>query len=169
MIGFCKAARFFASPCRTYWAENGDFNSRGSLRHVSYEYFNEKAMKLSVIRQSLWLRINYIDLSPEISDFYRCCIQFFAKIKYRCCGLLDFRLLSKIYVDKSGSFDYNTKAIGVWLSLVERLVRDQEAGGSSPLTPTMRSVLIGFDNPVMDTPHFLFLRSSYCDLGRGVA
>ena len=34
---------------------------------------------------------------------------------------------------------------------------------------TMRSVLIGFDNPVMDTPHFLFLRSSYCDLGRGVA
>ena len=96
-------------------------------------------MKLSVIRQSFWLRINYIDLSPEISDFYRCCIQFFAEIKYRCCGLLDFRLLSKIYVDKSGSFDYNTKAIGVWLSLVERLVRDQEAGGSSPLTPTSRS------------------------------
>lgn len=28
------------------------------------------------------------------------------------------------------------KSSGVWLSLVERLVRDQEAGGSSPLTPT---------------------------------
>ena len=26
--------------------------------------------------------------------------------------------------------------IGVWLSLVECLVRDQEAGGSNPLTPT---------------------------------
>lgn len=26
---------------------------------------------------------------------------------------------------------------GVWLSLVERLVRDQEAGGSNPLTPTI--------------------------------
>jgi hypothetical protein len=25
----------------------------------------------------------------------------------------------------------------VWLSLVERLVRDQEAGGSNPLTPTI--------------------------------
>jgi hypothetical protein len=28
--------------------------------------------------------------------------------------------------------------IGAWLSLVERLVRDQEAGGSNPLAPTMR-------------------------------
>ena len=27
-------------------------------------------------------------------------------------------------------------AIGAWLSLVERLVRDQEAGGSNPLAPT---------------------------------
>lgn len=25
---------------------------------------------------------------------------------------------------------------GVWLSLVERMVRDHEAGGSNPLTPT---------------------------------
>ena len=29
--------------------------------------------------------------------------------------------------------------IGVWLSLVERLVRDQEAAGSSPVTPTIDS------------------------------
>ena len=49
---------------------------------------------------------------------------------------------------------YNTLAIGVWRSLVSRLVRVQEAAGSNPATPTMRSVLIGFDNPVMDTPHF---------------
>ena len=26
---------------------------------------------------------------------------------------------------------------GAWLSLVERLVRDQEAGGSNPLAPTI--------------------------------
>ncbi len=29
--------------------------------------------------------------------------------------------------------------IGVWLSLVECLVRDQEAGGSNPLTPTKKT------------------------------
>ena len=28
------------------------------------------------------------------------------------------------------------KHVGAWLSLVERLVRDQEAGGSNPLAPT---------------------------------
>ena len=31
------------------------------------------------------------------------------------------------------------KTIGAWLSLVERLVRDQEAGGSNPLAPTIPS------------------------------
>ena len=30
-----------------------------------------------------------------------------------------------------------TECIGAWLSLVERLVRDQEAGGSNPLAPTI--------------------------------
>lgn len=35
-------------------------------------------------------------------------------------------------------------AIGVWLSLVERHVRDVEAEGSNPFTPTMMGVLIGF-------------------------
>jgi hypothetical protein len=29
--------------------------------------------------------------------------------------------------------------VGAWLSLVERLVRDQEAGGSNPLAPTKNS------------------------------
>ena len=32
---------------------------------------------------------------------------------------------------------------GAWLSLVERLVRDQEAGGSNPLAPTTKRSLIG--------------------------
>lgn len=36
--------------------------------------------------------------------------------------------------DNSGA--ENKIFIGVWLSLVECLVRDQEAGGSNPLTPT---------------------------------
>ena len=29
------------------------------------------------------------------------------------------------------------RLVGAWLSLVERLVRDQEAGGSNPLAPTI--------------------------------
>ena len=29
-----------------------------------------------------------------------------------------------------------TKSIGMWLSLVERLVRDEEAAGSNPVIPT---------------------------------
>ena len=33
----------------------------------------------------------------------------------------------------------------------------------------MRSVLIGFEYPVTDTPHFYFLKNSYSDLCRGVA
>ena len=39
--------------------------------------------------------------------------------------------------------------------MVARLVRDQEAVGSNPVTPTMRSVLIGSEYPTKDTPHFL--------------
>ena len=41
------------------------------------------------------------------------------------------------------SYNREVPYSGVWLSLVERLVRDQEAGGSNPLTPTNRSILIG--------------------------
>ena len=33
-------------------------------------------------------------------------------------------------------FQYNIRAIGVWRSLVSRLVRVQEASGSNPDTPT---------------------------------
>ena len=32
--------------------------------------------------------------------------------------------------------------VGAWLSLVERLVRDQEAGGSNPLAPTNYEILM---------------------------
>ena len=38
-------------------------------------------------------------------------------------------------------FKWN-KNFGVWLSLVERLVRDQEAAGSSPVTPTTKLMVL---------------------------
>jgi hypothetical protein len=37
---------------------------------------------------------------------------------------------------RSGGVARYTRRLGAWLSLVERLVRDQEAGGSNPLAPT---------------------------------
>ena len=40
-------------------------------------------------------------------------------------------------LDKTGKFHYNIQAIGVWRSLVSRLVRVQEAAGSNPATPTI--------------------------------
>ncbi len=46
-------------------------------------------------------------------------------------------------LDKRSTILYNDKAIGVWHSLVVCLVRDQEAAGSSPATPTIKkSVLL---------------------------
>ena len=33
-----------------------------------------------------------------------------------------------------------TRHVGLWLSLVERFVRDEEAAGSNPASPTMRSM-----------------------------
>ena len=39
-------------------------------------------------------------------------------------------------LDKNSISNYNIKAIGVWRSLVSRLVRVQEAAGSNPATPT---------------------------------
>ena len=39
-------------------------------------------------------------------------------------------------LDKSKISAYNSFAFGVWRSLVSRLVRDQEASGSNPDTPT---------------------------------
>ena len=40
-------------------------------------------------------------------------------------------------LDKLPQIPYNTRADGVWRSLVSRLVRDQEAMGSNPVTPTI--------------------------------
>ena len=39
-------------------------------------------------------------------------------------------------LDKYSNTQYNIWAIGVWRSLVSRLVRVQEASGSNPDTPT---------------------------------
>ena len=39
-------------------------------------------------------------------------------------------------LDKGRIIPYNDLAIGVWRSLVSRLVRVQEASGSNPDTPT---------------------------------
>ena len=39
-------------------------------------------------------------------------------------------------LDNPQEFHYNIQAIGVWRSLVSRLVRVQEASGSNPDTPT---------------------------------
>ena len=41
-------------------------------------------------------------------------------------------------LDRSSIFHYNGMAIGVWRSLVSRLVRVQEASGSNPDTPTKK-------------------------------
>ena len=54
-------------------------------------------------------------------------------------------------LDNREIIHYNTRVNGVWRSLVSRLVRVQEASGSNPDTPTMQSVLIGSEYPVMDT------------------
>ena len=44
----------------------------------------------------------------------------------------------KCALDKRWVFSYNKQAIGVWRSLVSRLVRVQEASGSNPDTPTIK-------------------------------
>ena len=51
---------------------------------------------------------------------------------------------------------YNDLAIGVWRSLVSRLVRVQEASGSNPDTPTISSVHNGFELWTLDF-FFLFI------------
>ena len=41
-------------------------------------------------------------------------------------------------LDRRDKFHYNSEVIGVWRSLVSRLVRVQEASGSNPDTPTKK-------------------------------
>ena len=47
---------------------------------------------------------------------------------------------TKAGLDNVGAIHYNNLAIGVWRSLVSRLVRVQEASGSNPDTPTKNPV-----------------------------
>ena len=60
-----------------------------------------------------------------------------------------------LLLDIGIEFHYNTLEIGVWRSLVSRLVRVQEASGSNPDTPTMGKSLWGL--PIFR--FFLKLRS----------
>ncbi len=62
--------------------------------------------------------------------------QFKARLK---AGFRFFRRIVKnsvLLLDNSNVLYYNNRCVGAWLSLVECLVRDQEAGGSNPLAPT---------------------------------
>ena len=42
--------------------------------------------------------------------------------------------------------------VGAWLSLVERLVRDQEVGGSNPLAPTIYTRLSANNGGIRPNP-----------------
>ena len=74
-------------------------------------------------------------------------------------------------LDKGKIIPYNNLAIGVWRSLVSRLVRVQEAPGSNPGTPTKKlesafagsSFLIGvmgFERPLRKHAGGMFLGRS---------
>ena len=53
--------------------------------------------------------------------------------------LIRASLKNRLPLDIPTIIEYNTGAIGVWRSLVSRLVRVQEASGSNPDTPTIFS------------------------------
>ena len=63
-----------------------------------------------------------------------------ARAKSICVIFKTFLVLPKIALDFPGVDLYNNIRFGVWRSLVSRLVRDQEAAGSSPATPTRKEV-----------------------------
>ena len=70
-------------------------------------------------------------------------------------------------LDKGRIIPYNDLAIGVWRSLVSRLVRVQEAAGSNPATPTKNPVttsvvagfliVAGFERPLRKHAGGMFL------------
>ena len=68
-------------------------------------------------------------------------------------------------------FHYNIEVIGVWRSLVSRLVRVQEASGSNPDTPTKKPMtalaVIGFLIGVMGFERPLRKHAGGMFLGRG--
>ena len=65
-------------------------------------------------------------------------------------------------LDKEQNIHYNSLAIGVWRSLVSRMVRVHEAAGSNPATPTKNPVttfvvagfliVAGFERPAPAQP-----------------
>ena len=50
----------------------------------------------------------------------------------------DVNIVGEFVLDNKEYFPYNVVVIGVWRSLVSRLVRVQEASGSNPDTPTKK-------------------------------
>ena len=58
-------------------------------------------------------------------------------VKYAFGGReMHFSNFDPFLLDRNGIIHYNIKVIGVWRSLVSRMVRVHEARGSNPLTPT---------------------------------
>ena len=56
---------------------------------------------------------------------------------YPSCRLHCLRRDILMTLEISRPMRYNNHCVGMWLSLVERLVRDQEAAGSNPVIPTI--------------------------------
>ena len=83
----------------------------------------------------------------QLRDFSKCAVQS-AKTYYRIFMKMSsiiftiykkiFQLFPTLVLDFVMKIHYNIKTIGVWRSLVSRLVRVQEASGSNPDTPTKR-------------------------------
>ena len=88
--------------------------------------------------------------SVYVKGFFKKISNFFQKNKNTPCKI-------QIYV-----IYYNTsenRNCGVWLSLVERLVRDQEAAGSSPVTPTNKNA--DFMRGFAQSAIFVFAKFGY--------
>ena len=64
-------------------------------------------------------------------------------------------------LDKGRIIPYNNLAIGVWRSLVSRLVRVQEAPGSNPGTPTKRKSCRLIGRIFFCTIHFALFNIHY--------
>ena len=80
---------------------------------------------------------------------------------------VEYSINSQAGLDNTAMFHYNKLAIGVWRSLVSRLVRVQEASGSNPDTPTKNPesafagsgflIVFGFERPLRKHAGGMFL------------
>ncbi len=59
-------------------------------------------------------------------------------------------------------FHYNILAIGVWRSLVSRMVRVHEAAGSNPATPTREKTVVSLETAVFSNFSVLFMAPYHC-------